>query len=294
VRLPFQGPLDWEALRAYFAARAIPGVEVVTASAYRRTIVAGGEPGVLELSPGGEDHLVLHVHGPEGVEPAAFALRARRIMGLDLDLEEATRHLAGDPVVGPLVEARPGLRVPGTWDPFETGVRAIVGQQVTVAGAGTITGRLVERLGTPAPGLEPPELGHTFPAPDTVAGAGLEGLGLTRARERAIRSFARAVADGAIPVDGSAGLDPLVASIVAVDGLGEWTAHYLALRLGEPDAFPAGDLGLRRAAARHAPGSKETLAELAERWRPWRALAATHLWLADAPPPATPRRTTDN
>jgi AraC family transcriptional regulator, regulatory protein of adaptative response / DNA-3-methyladenine glycosylase II len=276
VRLPFEGPLDWEALRGYFAARAIPGVEHVTARAYRRTIVVGGDPGVLELSPGGADHLVLRTSGPG----RDVARRARRIMSLDLDLERATRHLAGDPVVGPLLEARPGIRVPGTWDPFETGVRAIVGQQVTVAGAGTLTGRLVARLGTPAPGLERPALRYLFPPPETVAEADLEGIGLTRARARAVRSFARAVAEGAIPLDGGAGLDRLVASIVAVDGLGEWTAHYLALRLGEPDAFPAGDLGLRRAAARHAPGSKATLSELAEPWRPWRALAATHLWLA--------------
>jgi AraC family transcriptional regulator of adaptative response / DNA-3-methyladenine glycosylase II len=276
VRLPFEGPLDWEALRGYFAARAIPGVEEVTADAYRRTIMAGGEPGVLELAPGGDRHLHASATGlpPEGVR------RARRIMSLDLDLAEAVRHLSGDPIVGPLIEARPGLRPPGTWDPFETGVRAIVGQQVTVAGASTLTGRLVERLGRPAPELSSPGLTDLFPSPETVAEADLDGVGLTRARAKAIRSFARAVVAGAIPLDGSADLDRLVASIVAVEGLGEWTGHYLALRMGEPDAFPAGDLGLRRAVARHAPGSTATLAELAERWRPWRALAATHLWLA--------------
>jgi AraC family transcriptional regulator of adaptative response / DNA-3-methyladenine glycosylase II len=283
VRLTFRGQLDWEALRGYFAARAIPGVEEVSGDAYRRTIDLGRAPGVLELSPGGRDHVVLRVEAAVRAEMAGIARRARRIVSLDLDLGSATRHLAADPVVGPLVEARPGLRIPGTWDPFETGVRAIVGQQVTVAGASTITGRLVERLGTPAPGLEPPGLTHTFPSPQTVAGADLDGLGLTHARASAIRSFARAVARGAIPLDGGAGLDRLVASIVAVDGLGDWTAHYLALRLGEPDAFPAGDLGLRRAVARRAPGPAATLAELAERWRPWRALAATHLWLADTP-----------
>jgi AraC family transcriptional regulator, regulatory protein of adaptative response / DNA-3-methyladenine glycosylase II len=117
-----------------------------------------------------------------------------------------------------------------------------------------------------------------IPAPETIAAADLGGLGLTRARAEAIRSFARAVADGTVRLDRSAGLDAFVASVVAIDGLGEWTAQYLALRLGEPDACPTGDLGLRRALARRTDAP---LPELAERWRPWRALAATHLWLAD-------------
>jgi AraC family transcriptional regulator of adaptative response / DNA-3-methyladenine glycosylase II len=283
ARLPFHGPLDWEAMLGYFAARAIPGVEDVSGGAYRRTVEIGGDPGVLELSRGGDDHLVLRAQLPRREEAIQIVERARRIVSLDLDLDAATIHLAGDPVVGPLVEARPGLRVPGTWDPFGTGVRAIVGQQVTVAGAGTITGRLVERLGTPVPGLEPPALTHSFPTPETLAGADLAGLGLTRARTDAIRSFARAVAGERIRLDRSVSLDRLVASVVAIDGLGAWTAHYLALRLGEPDACPTTDLGLRRAVARRAHGSAATLPELAERWRPWRALAATHLWLADAP-----------
>ena len=269
MRLPFDGPLDWEALRGYFAARAIPGVEEVSADAYRRTIAAG----VLELSPGGDDHLVLRV---DGTKPTPeIARRARRILNLDLDLGEARRHLGGDPIVGPLVRARPGIRVPGTWDPFETGVRAIVGQQVTVAGASTLTGRLVERLGTPAAGGR-----RLFPSPETVADGDLDGVGFTRARARAIGAFARAVADGAILLDGGARLDELVESIVAVEGLGEWTAQYIALRMGEPDACPVTDLGLRRAVARLAPESATPLAELAERWRPWRSLAATYLWLA--------------
>jgi AraC family transcriptional regulator of adaptative response / DNA-3-methyladenine glycosylase II len=283
ARLPFQGPLAWEAMLGYFAARAIPGVEQVSEDSYRRTVEIGGHPGVLELSRGGDDHLTLRARLPDGVEPVHVVERARRIVSLDLDLDAAAAHLAGDPVVGPLVEARPGLRVPGTWDPFETGVRAIVGQQVTVAGAGTITGRIVERLGSPVPGLEALGLTHTFPSPATLAGADLEGLGLTRARTRAIRSFASAVAGGAIRLDRGVGLDRLVASVVAIDGLGAWTAHYLALRLGEPDAFPTTDLGLRRVVDRRVRDSAHTLAALAERWRPWRALAATHLWLADAP-----------
>jgi AraC family transcriptional regulator of adaptative response / DNA-3-methyladenine glycosylase II len=197
--------------------------------------------------------------------------RSRRIAALDVDLEEPLRRLASCPIVGPLLEARPGLRPPGAWDPLETGVRAIVGQQVSVAAANTIAGRLVERLGTPVAGLRPLGLTHTFPPPETIAGADLDGLGLTRRRAAAIRAFARAVADDTIRLDRSVGLDQLTAAITAIDGLGPWTAQYVALRLGEPDAYPAGDLGLPR---RGDPS-------FAERWRPWRALAATHLWFAD-------------
>jgi AraC family transcriptional regulator of adaptative response / DNA-3-methyladenine glycosylase II len=281
LRLPFRGPLDWDALLAYFAARAIPGVERVAGGIYRRTVVIDGDAGMLELCAGGADYLVLRAHLPHWQELIHVVERARRIAGLDFDLEEAARRLGSAPIVGPLVEARPGLRVPGTWDPFETGVRAIIGQQVSVRGANTLVGRLVERLGTPVPGLERLGLSHTFPPPETLATADLDGLGLTKARSLAIRSFARAIADDAVRLDRSVSLDKLVESITAIDGLGTWTANYLALRLGEPDAYPGTDLGIRRALPH---GSGETSAALAERWRPWRALAATHLWFADTAP----------
>ncbi len=277
LRLPYRGALDWDATAAYLAARAIPGVEHVSAGIYRRTVVVGGDPGVLELLAGGDDQLVLRAHLPHWEELVHVVQRARRIASLDLDLDEPVALLAEDPTIGPLLRARPGLRPPGTWDPFETGVRAIIGQQISVRAANTIAGRLVERHGSPVAGLQPLGLTHTFPEAATLADADLDGLGLTRGRARAVRAFARAVADDAIRLDRSASLDRLVASICAVDGLGPWTAHYLALRLGEPDACPITDLGLQRAIPTAA-----TLGELAERWRPWRALAATHLWAADA------------
>ena len=281
LRLPFRGPLDWEALIEYLAARAIPGVEQVSGITYRRTTVIGGDPGVLELYPGCDDHLMLRTHLPHWEGLVHVAQRARRIASLDLDLDEPTSQLAHDATIGPLVRARPGLRPPGTWDPFETGVRAIIGQQVSLAGANTIAGRLVERLGARIPGLERIGLTHTFPSPMTVADADLGGLGLTRARENGIRAFARAVGEESIRLDRSIGLDQLVASITALDGLGAWTAHYLALRLGEPDACPSTDLALQRALPRHGADAAATLGQLAERWRPWRALAATHLWVAE-------------
>jgi AraC family transcriptional regulator of adaptative response / DNA-3-methyladenine glycosylase II len=152
---------------------------------------------------------------------------------------------------------------------------------VTVRGATTNVGRLVERYGAPVPGLEPLGLGRLFPLPEQLAEASLDGLGLTRARAHAIRAFARAVAQDSIRLDRSVGLERLVESILAVEGLGPWTAHYLALRLGERDACPVTDLGLSRALARVAPAEEADVARVAERWRPWRALGATHLWLAD-------------
>ena len=274
-------------MSAYFAARAIPGVEHVSGSTYRRTIVLDGDPGVLELSPGGDDHLVLRAHLPHWEELVHVVRRARRIANLDFDLGEPTRRLASDPMIGPLLRARPGLRPPGTWDAFETGVRAIIGQQVSLAEANTTAGRLVERLGTPVPGLERLGLTHTFPSPATLVADDLAGLGLMSARAEAIRAFARAVDEDAVRLDGSVSLEQLIGSLSALEGLGPWTAHYLAFRLGEPDACPTTDLALQRALRRHVRHAAPALGDLAESWRPWRALAATHLWIADAAQPAS-------
>src|SRR5262249_13396002 len=163
LRLAFRRPLNGEDMVASFPARAIPGVEAVDGDTYRRTIVIRGNPGVLELSPGGDHHLLLRAHLPHWEELVHVVQRARRIGSLDFDLSEPAVQLAGDPTIGPLLDARPGLRPPGTSAPFETGVRAIIGQQVTLAGANTIAGRLVARLGSRVHGLEPLGLTHTFP-----------------------------------------------------------------------------------------------------------------------------------
>jgi len=289
LRLPFRGPLDWEAMVAYFAARALPGIEHVSGSTYRRTIVVGDDPGVLELYPGGDDHLLLRAHLPHWEELVHVVQRARHIANLDFEPAEPVSHLAHDATIGPLLRARPGLRPPGTWDPFETGVCAIIGRQATLDRANIIAGRLVARFGTPVRGLERLGLTHTFPSPGSLATADLSGLGLAPSRADAIRSFAGAVAEDAVRLDRSISLDQLITSIAAVDGLGSGTAHYVALRLGEPDACPTSDFAHQPAVRRHAPDAAD---ELAERWRPWRALAATHLWIAGGPqqaPVARPR-----
>jgi AraC family transcriptional regulator, regulatory protein of adaptative response / DNA-3-methyladenine glycosylase II len=286
LRLPFRGPLDWDALASYLQARATPGVEHVSGTTYRRSIVVAGDPGVLELSRGDDDHLLLVAHLPHWEGLVHLVARARRIANLDFDLDEPAAQLSSDAIIGPLLRARPGVRPPGTWDPFEAGIRAIVGQHSTVAAVNTIAGGLVERYGTPVPGLQRVGLTHTFPSATTLAAADLAGLGLPRARQQTIRSFAGAVAAEAIRLDGSVGLDDLLASLTAIEGLGPWTANYVALRLGEPDAFPVTERSLRRALDGGASASPAALASQAAMWRPWRSLAATHLWTAGSTVPA--------
>jgi AraC family transcriptional regulator of adaptative response / DNA-3-methyladenine glycosylase II len=289
VRLPYAGPLDWPATLRYLAARAIPGVEAVDGDVYRRTIVVDGDPGVLELGPGEPataaappDHLVLHAHLPHWEGLIHLVERARRIAALDAPAADAAAHLGLDPVLAPLVAARPGVRPAGTWDPFEAGVRVVIGQQVSMSAANAIAGRLVDRLGDPVPGLAPFSLRHTFPTPKALVDGDLDGLGLTGARAAAVRAFAHAVVDGDVLLDRSIPLPDLVASITAVPGLGPWTAHAVAVRLGERDALPVADAGLRRAyrAGAAAVGAAEPLEVRSIRWAPWRAHAAAHLWAA--------------
>jgi AraC family transcriptional regulator of adaptative response / DNA-3-methyladenine glycosylase II len=290
LRLPFVAPFDWDAMLAYLAPRAIAGVEQVGDGVYRRVVDVDGDPGAVEVSRGGRDHLVLRAHLPHWEGLIHVVARVRRMFGLDTDPAPATAALADDPVVGPLVRRRPGLRVPGTWNPFELGVRAVLGQQVSVAGASTLAARLVERHGVQVPGLGPLGLRARFPAAADLAVADLDGLGLTSARADAVRNFSRAVAGGTVVLDRSRPLAELVASLTAVDGVGPWTAQYVALRIGEPDAFPGSDLGLRRGVGRltgRTPQARE-LEALSEAWRPWRAVAAAHLWSGPSEPARSP------
>jgi AraC family transcriptional regulator, regulatory protein of adaptative response / DNA-3-methyladenine glycosylase II len=282
LRLPISGDLAWDELLSYLERRAIPGVESVREGTYRRTVVVDGDPGVLELSRPAEDHVVLVAHLPHWEGLIHLVERARRIVSLDVELEGAHRHLRADPVIGPLVARAPGLRPPGTWDPFETAVRTVCGQRISVAAAMTVVARIVERHGAPVLGIASLGLSRTFPPAEVLAEGDLDGLGLTGAGVGTLRALAGAVADGSLQLDRALGLERFVESVRAIRGLGPWSAHYLALRLGHPDAFPAEDLGLRRAleAARERPASARDLEAAAEPWRPFRALAATHLWFA--------------
>jgi len=269
VRLPYRPPLDWLALLAFLAPRATPGVEVVAGGVYRRTIAVGHARGTIAVRPDRASHLLLRVSLDRRTSLAPVVARARRLFDLDTDPADVAGHLSRSRVLAPLVARRPGLRVPGAWDGFELAVRAVLGQQVTVRGATTLAGRLVRAFGTAV--ADNDGLTHLFPPPDALVDADVASIGLPRTRAATIRALATAVAQGVLPLDVSSGLDDAVARLTAVPGIGPWTAHYIAMRaLAERDAFPAGDLGLRRAlgGGRTAPRS----------WAPWRAYAAVHLW----------------
>jgi AraC family transcriptional regulator of adaptative response / DNA-3-methyladenine glycosylase II len=207
--------------------------------------------------------------------------RARRIFDLDADPLQIGSHLQRSRALVAQLKTRPGLRVPGAWDGFELAVRAVLGQQVTVRGATTLAGRLVHAFGQRLDGTGS-SLTHLFPAPATLATADVSSIGLPRARAATLQALALAVSRGQLILDASHGLEDAVSRLCAIPGIGAWTAHYIAMRAcGEPDAFPASDLGLRRALANGAgPLSATALSALAEAWRPWRAYAAMYLWSA--------------
>ena len=285
-RLPYRPPLDWGSLLGFFALRATPGVEAVDARGYRRTLQLGDAVGTLAVRPepeSGQAVLTLRLSRVEGLQ--AIVARARRLFDLDADPHQIGRHLVRSPALAPLVRRRPGLRVPGAWDGFELAVRAILGQQVSVRGATTLAGRLVAHLGRALDEPSDAGLTHLFPTAAALAGADVAAIGLPRARAEAIRALASAVADGGLSLDGGLELDALVERLCKIPGIGAWTAHYVAMRAcGETDAFPAGDLGLRRAFGNgRGPAPVGTLLAASEAWRPWRAYAALHLWAAASP-----------
>ena len=292
LRVPARAPFAPAPLLAFFAARAIPGVEAIEGATYRRTIVLDGALTTLEVeldaaTPG----LTLRV--PEAAPRSLLPLVARvtRLFDLDADAMTIAAHLRRDPVLAKIVPVT-GVRVPGAWDAFELGVRALLGQQVSVAAARTLAGRLVHACGTALP-TPCGTLTHVFPDAAAVAAAPLEALGLTRARAAALRGFAAAVASGALDLAAPGELEESVARLTALPGIGDWTAQYIALRaLREPDAFPAGDLAVRKALARGKTlPSERDVRTHAERWRPWRAYATLALWTHTAA--ATPRRSKD-
>jgi AraC family transcriptional regulator of adaptative response / DNA-3-methyladenine glycosylase II len=335
LRLACREPFDAAAWLGFLAARAIPGVEQVTADRYTRTVRTATGPGIIELIPRpGQGHVLLRARLSRLGAIAPVVGRARRLLDADADPAAIGAALAADDLIAPLVRARPGLRVPGAYDGFELAVRAVLGQQVSVAAASTFAGRLAARYGVPLPsdatdapagaiqdtragatpartagastdtraGATParaagtitgvqaattparpaglPGLSVVFPGPEVLADADLDGLGLTTARQRTLRALATAAAHGRLTLDPGADLGEVVARLAELPGIGPWTTGYILMRAAaDPDAFPAADLGLRRALARLGipPGH-------AARWRPWRAYAAMHLWSWPAQP----------
>lgn len=262
-RLGYRPPYDWDSLIGFLAARATPGVETATVEEYRRTISLDGRAGVIAVRPVKEKNCFeLHIQYPHPAALFRIVERVRKIFDLGADPAVVEQHLKKNVRLKPLLRAYPGLRVPGCWDGFEIAVRAILGQQVSVKAATTMAGRIASEFGTPVPESD----GVLFPTAATLAQADVTRIGLTKQRAQSIRELAARVRDSEITFDGSLDPQKFEEKITKVPGIGAWTAQYIAMRLGEPDAFPSSDLYLR------------DVAREADAWRPWRAYAAMYLW----------------
>jgi DNA-3-methyladenine glycosylase II len=282
--LPFHPPFDWQRMLNFFAARMTAGVEAVVEGVYLRNIEFKGSVGTLSVAMApSQDHLIATVHGEVSrhiddlVEPIShmFDLYARP--------DDIDRCLSVDPWLASLVQKRPGLRVPGAFSGFELVVRTIVGQQVSVKGATTIVGRLVQRAGVQVPESPVEQLAWRFPTPDALARVDLDKIGMPGKRVETLQRVAAAVASGEISLNVSHGDDvaELRRHLLAMPGIGPWTVEYIAMRAWrDPDAWPASDLVLMNLMTQQDP----TLTRLAlhkvraEAWKPWRAYAAMHIW----------------
>jgi AraC family transcriptional regulator of adaptative response / DNA-3-methyladenine glycosylase II len=285
LRLRYRPPYDWAAMLAFLEARAIDGVEQVEGGCYRRTVSHEGQRGTVEVRhEPAHDSLAVTLRFPSVRAFPALLARVRRVFDVGADIETIGAHLSRDAFLAPLLARRPGLRAPGGWDGFELAVRAVLGQQVSVAAARGLAGRLVGLCGDELPDAEP-GLSRAFPSAERVAAADLGALGMPGARREALKALAEAALADPTLFQPRGSVEEATARLCAIRGVGEWTAQYIALRaLRETDAFPASDLGLLRGAASEG-GARPTPAELlrrAEAWRPWRAYAAQHLWSADA------------
>jgi AraC family transcriptional regulator, regulatory protein of adaptative response / DNA-3-methyladenine glycosylase II len=280
LKLAYRPPYDWAQVHRFLSDRAVTGLERVDAHGYARTVALGDRPALIHVRPlDGENALELHVRGAAPSALFQLSSAARRMFDVAADPDLIAVAFGSDALLASLVRSHPGLRIPGVWEPFECAVRAVVGQQVSVMAGRTFTARLVARLGKPLPNPSG-GLTHLFPTPQAIATGNLDGLGLTDGRVKALRSLARAIVSGELTFDTSA--DAVVARLLSIPGVGEWTAQYVALRsLCEPDAFPAADLVLRRMAGSNGvPLSGSALKCRADTWRPWRGYAVLHLWLA--------------
>ncbi len=286
LRIPYDEPFDARRTIAYLASRAIPGVSEVEDGTYRRTINACGYPGVAEVCDGDGSFLRVTLHLASFGSILEQVQRARSLFGITRHDAAAYPALRRDEIIGPLVRRRPGLRLPGAWDRFETSIRILVGQQISVAGASTVCGRLVKRFGQR---IEIPLRGsiHSlFPTATALSQAAPEDLDMPRARGRAIIGFARAVASGQLDLYRADPLPQTLAALEALPGIGPWTANLIAARVfDQPDAFAASDLGLRKAVTQRLQLperiSTSRLDRLSQDWSPWRSTAIAYLWMSE-------------
>jgi AraC family transcriptional regulator of adaptative response / DNA-3-methyladenine glycosylase II len=291
ARIGVREPFDGADLLAFLALRAVAGVEATGPGWYERSLSLPHGPGVVRVEL---------TDRPAGYVPARFTLadardlapaleRTRRLLDADCDPVAVGEELGADPLLARLVRRRPGLRVPGHVDGAEVAVRAVLGQQVSVAGARTLAARLVASHGAPLAAGDH-VVTHQFPTADALADLDPAEMAMPRARGRALATVMAAIRDGSVVLDRSADRAEVRAALVALPGIGPWTADYVALRaLGDPDVFLPTDLGVRHAAARLG---LDDIATRSERWRPWRSYALLHLWssLDDPTPVRTTRR----
>src|SRR5215218_6232844 len=282
LRLPFRTPFDANGMLRFLGARAVAGIETFDGETYRRTLRLPHGAGVVALSDGG-DHIACVLRLENLRDLGSAVQRCRSLLDLDADPVAVSDVLGSDPLLSALVRRSPGRRVPGSVDGGELAFRAVLGQQVSVAGARTLAGRLVARCGEPLPealAVAADEAGRLFPGPEAVAETDLDELGIPSARRETLRTLALAVAGGGISLDPGSEREDVERRLLGLRGIGPWTASYVAMRsLRDPDAFLPSDLGVRKAICRlgHA-GDRGSVTSLAERWRPWRAYAMQHLW----------------
>lgn len=282
--LPYKPPYDWPAILEFLRRRAIAGIELVGENSYSRSIALNGVTGTVLVRPAYKSERTNTLHAT--VQFPALAMlpsiiaRLRRVFDLAADPHAIAAHLATDPMLAPLIKARPGLRVPGGWDGFELAIRAVLGQQITVVAAARLAARLIAQYGEPLP-VPHAGLTHSFPLPETIAAADLTTLGMPRSRAQTLSAVAAATIANPQLFDARNTLEAAVAQLRMIRGIGEWTAQYIALRqLREPDAFPAADVALQRAISQLESRSYSAvqLFDRASLWSPWRAYAAQHLW----------------
>jgi AraC family transcriptional regulator of adaptative response / DNA-3-methyladenine glycosylase II len=294
LKLAYIPPFDREHMIGFLRQRAVSGLEEVTGDCYRRTITIDGAQGIMEARFDENADLLLLKLDLSSLRPLQEVVRrAGQIFDLGVNSGQIAAHLGRDPLLAPLVRRRPGIRVPGAFDLFELCVRAILGQQVSVAAGVTLAARLVERFGERLP-VPSGSLVRLFPRPAALADADISAIGLPSRRARAVASLARHYEKLVRELDEAVSLSEAEKILCRLDGIGPWTAHYIAMRgLNEPDAFPASDLVLLKKAAAQDPGlTLKNLPGRAEHWRPWRAYAAMQLWAAGTDEPFKDTKTT--
>ena len=280
LRLALRTPFAFEGLFGHLAASAVPGCEEVRSGAFRRTLRLPHGSGIVALTPA-QDHVACRLMLDDFRDLSAGIARCRRLLDLDADPEAAAEVLDRDPALHPLVAKAPGQRIPRTVDEAELAIRVVLGQQVSMKAARTHTARLVSGHGTPIDDTEG-NLTHTFPSVPDLAEVDTDRLGLPTARQRTLRALIDALAEGSLVLDAGSDRVRVRAQLTAMPGIGPWSAELIAMRgLGDPDAFPATDLGVRTAAKQVGlPSDSRQLIERSHCWRPWRSYATQQLWAA--------------